>query len=263
MVGGDGNDFLDGAGGDDTAVYNSQYFGGSASAPEVSVLVDGSHVTIGTSSFGDLYQINLDSQYARDAVGDTPQEASVALTVGNGVRSAFESEEDVDMYAVAVEAGQTYAIRGRGDYIDGQGSEPRILDVSDEFGDYTGDWSTNYDENGGFVQFTPNSTGTVYVSVESGYGPEGGNYTLEVLPQGLDAAAEIVEVPSDYISAVAVEDVGFDYYWEGSDDVANAEHFEFNIDNESGDAAVVTIDQTDIGYDILVNGVKQDDVLAA
>jgi hypothetical protein len=263
MVGGDGNDFLDGAGGDDTAVYNSQYFGGSASAPEVSVLVDGSHVTIGTSSFGDLYQINLDSQYARDAVGDTPQDASGALTAGNGVRSAFESQEDVDMFAVDVEAGQTYVIRGRGDYIDGQGSDPRILDVSDELGDYTGDWFTNYDENGGFVQFTPNSTGTVYVSVDSGYAPEGVNYTLEVLPQGLDAAAEIVEVPSDYISAVAVEDVGFDYYWEGSDDVANAERFEFNIDNESGDAAVVTIDQTDIGYDILVNGVKQDDVLAA
>jgi hypothetical protein len=103
----------------------------------------------------------------------------------------------------------------------------------------------------------------VYVSVESSYEPEFGNYTLEVLPQGLDAAAEIVEVPSDYISAVAVEDVGFYNYFEGFDYVANTEHFEFNIDNESGDAAVVTIDQTDIGYDILVNGVKQDDVLAA
>ncbi len=263
LVGGDGNDFLDGAGGDDTAVYNSQYYGGSDGAPEISVLVDGSNVTIGTSSLGDLYQINLDSQYARDAVGDTPQEASVALTVGNGVRSAFESQEDVDMYAVAVEAGQTYVIRGRGDYTDGQGSDPRILDVSDEFGDHTGERVTNYDENVGFVQFTSNSTGTVYVSVESGYGPEFGNYTLEVLPQALDAAAEIVEVPSDYISAVAVEDVGFDNYFEGFDYVANTEHFEFNIDNGSGDAAVVTIDQTDIGYDILVNGVKQDDVLAA
>jgi len=43
----------------------------------------------------------------------------------------------------------------------------------------------------------------------------------------------------------------------------NTEHFNFSVDNGTGQASDVDIAQTDTGYDILVNGVKQDEAAVA
>ncbi|AFP31426.1 hypothetical protein [Marinobacter sp. BSs20148] len=261
LFGGAGNDMMDGAGGDDTAVYQTRYYDGPVTAPEVNVFVNGSTVTIGTTFYGDLYNIILNDVISLDGVGDNPQEASDALTAGNAVSSAFESNYDVDTFAVAVDAGQTYVIRGQGDDSTGQGADPIVRGITGEFDGYVGDWFNKVDNAGEYIEFTPNVTGTVYVSVES-YFAMTGDYTLEVLPQGVAAPAKTVEVPRDYISAVTVQDVGYDDIWEGTDAVINTEFFEFSIDNGSGEANV-SIDRTDTGYDIMVNGAKQDDVMFA
>ncbi|MGX1203673.1 hypothetical protein, partial [Marinobacter sp. MBR-105] len=255
LVGGSDNDLMDGAGGDDLALFKFEQWDGGQAAPELSIAVEGTVVTISSLNFGDIYRVDLASEIGLDTVGGTPSDASSALTVGNGVRSAFETADDVDTFAVSVEAGQTYIIRGLEDYSQGEGAQPRVSGITNEFGDFSGEWYTEWDEVGQHVVFTPYQSGTAYIAVESDYG-NAGNYSLEVLPSGTDAAGELVDVPSDYRAGVAVEDLAM---FE-KDFVANTEHFEFTVDNYSGETSVVDIDQTDTGYDILINGVKSDEV---
>jgi len=249
---------LDGAGGEDAALFRTDIWDGVSTAPQLNVAVNGSIVTISTTDVGDLYRVDLGGELAMDSIGDTAQDASTALTAGNAVRSSFETSEDVDTFAVGVEAGQTYIIRGLDDFTNGEPAAPAVLNVGDEFGGYAGDWYTNWDDSGEYVEFTPEATGTVYVSVQSFQMTEG-DYTLEVLPVGADTAGETVEVPSEYMAGVTVEDIAM----LEEDFVVNTEHFEFTVGNDYGETSEVGIDQTDTGYDILVNGVKQDEVAVA
>jgi len=258
MVGGAGNDVMDGAGGQDKALFNSQIWDGSTTAPQLDVAVNGSLITISNASAGDLYRVDLMGQQAVDSVGDTAETASTALSSGNAVRSSFETEDDVDTFAVSVEAGQTYIVRGTADYSEGEGTTPWILGIGDGAGAPIGNWFYASDASGEYVEFTSFESGTAYISVQSNEFMSG-DYSLEVLPLGTEVAGSTVEVPSNYREGVSVEDVSAMEH----DLAVNTEHFNFSVDNGTGQASDVDIAQTDTGYDILVNGVKQDEAAVA
>ncbi|MGM0767985.1 MAG: hypothetical protein ACQEV6_08165 [Pseudomonadota bacterium] len=265
MIGGDGDDVLDGLDGWDTAVYLSEDWNnyddstGDPLAPAPTYTVNGTEVWIGTEDMGDLYRVELDGELAIDSVGDTEADASTALSAGSAVRSAFETADDRDVFEVTLEAGQTYVVRSSADYTDGEGAEPWVDGISDAAGNgASGNWYEDWDDNGRFIEFTPDTSGQYFVAVRSDFG-ETGDYSLEVLPQGTDTPAETVHVPSDFQQAIIVEDLQWDAWMEGTDAVMNTEQLHFEITGNGFESAV-DIEQTDTGYDIVVNGVKQEEV---
>ena len=272
MIGGEGDDWLDGMEGIDTAQYQSDDWNsndpatGESFAPTITYSVNGSEVIIGTEGMGDLYRVNLDSQIVVDSVGDHIYNASTALTAGNAVRSAVEDSEDNDVFAVELEAGVTYQISLRGDESSAQMlSDTVFRGISDEAGNYIeGTYNDDSGTLNSYVEFTPEATGTFYLEV-GGFGGNTGDYLLEVLPMGATAPTDTVDVPSEYLDAVSVEDIGNDSWWEGLDTVVNTENLHFDVVNGdgSGNDASFDLNQTDTGYDILVNGVKQDEIALA
>lgn len=266
-----GDDVIDGRGGVDTALFATDYYSydyenGGVIDPVVTWSFDTVEnvLTVGTQEIGDIWSVDLDATRAVDTIGDTVFDASYALEAGKAVASSFESATDKDVFAVYLEAGQTYQMGAQSNDANENGTEAWIDQVTDEYGNWpNGDL---YNDGYGGYTFTPYESGTYYLHVASEYQAPG-DYAVAVLPMGQVEPSEVVSVPSDYQPAITVQDVSWnDQYDSGLDYLMNVENLEFQMvaqNGSTGSGASLELQENGTGYDIVVNGVQEDSITLA
>lgn len=146
------------------------------------------------------YRLSLSSTTVTDLIDDTTATTGT-LALGSPVTGDVEFSRDLDWYRVTLTAGVTYRIREQGAASNnGTLADPRITGVYDSAGVlFAG--SSNDSADGSLdsrVLFTPDTTGTYYVSA-GGYYDTIGTYRLSI---EVDAAAQ--EVPDNVSSKATV-----------------------------------------------------------
>lgn len=147
------------------------------------------------------------------AVGETPGTAGF-LPVGGSVRGLIDFGGDTDLFRVDLQAGQTYAFTMNGSSVDGGTLSDPYLALFSAGNLFT---PIRVDDDGGpglnsLLTFTPNSSGTYYISAEAYSQFQTGTYTLSVTASqstGLPAPVDDW-VDSPNFSSPALDSISWD-----------------------------------------------------
>lgn len=125
-------------------------------------------------SFNGLDSRCLDQQNSEDDYGSGKQRAGT-LTTGEAKTAEIEESGDLDWFKVDLQAGQNYFLTMKSDDLDHSS-----LVLRDSKGYQVGSGSLLYGQNGIAFSYTPEYSGSFYLSATSTGATESGRYTLQV-----------------------------------------------------------------------------------